>query len=293
MLRLFSTFGLSLCLVFGALEPGRSAEPEIVEIQVSGAGAGGGPAAMATQVFKPPGAGPFPVLLFSHGRSGKAEERADLKNPVLRGHAEYWMRKGFAVVAPIRPGYGAGGGSDRESSGSRLDAAGECAGDADARSVFVNSTAAVRSALDWVRGQKWAKRDVVVLAGQSVGGATTVFLAATNPPGVVGYVNFAGGTLGYPDRRPGRSCFPEKLEVLYGEAGTKSRVPGLWLYAENDLYWGADAPRRWHAAYAKGGAKSTFVMTGPVPNEDGHRLLARGGKMWSVHVDAFVGKLGL
>ena len=72
---------------------------------------------MTTQVFLPEGKAPFPVVIFSHGRAPTAEGRANLKFPVLPGHVGYWQAKGFAVVAPIRPGYGATGGPDREASG--------------------------------------------------------------------------------------------------------------------------------------------------------------------------------
>jgi hypothetical protein len=76
------------------------------------------------------------------------------------------------------------------------------------------------------------------------------------------------------------------------ELGKSSHVPGLWLYARNDLYWGAEAPQVWHAAYVQAGATSQLVQTDPVPGADGHLLLARGGKLWSVHTDRFLKDLG-
>ena len=84
-----------------------------------------GDVAMTTEVFKPDGDGPFPVVLYSHGRAGTDAERRDMKVPILRGHALYWMRKGFAVVAPIRPGYGVTGGPDSESSPRTLRSVGQ------------------------------------------------------------------------------------------------------------------------------------------------------------------------
>ncbi|AVS60433.1 dipeptidyl aminopeptidase, partial [Paracidovorax avenae] len=69
---------------------------------------------VATQVFRPGGPGPFPLVIFSHGRSADPAARAALQYPVPLGHVAYWLRQGVAVVAPIRPGYGATGGPDRE-----------------------------------------------------------------------------------------------------------------------------------------------------------------------------------
>src|ERR1043165_734355 len=71
---------------------------------------------MVAGVFRPAGEGPFPVLIYSHGRSGTDAERSLTRIPDPRGHVRYWIKKGFAVVAPIRPGYGATHGIDHEDS---------------------------------------------------------------------------------------------------------------------------------------------------------------------------------
>jgi hypothetical protein len=34
-------------------------------------------------------------------------------------------------------------------------------------------------------------------------------------------------------------------------------------------------------------------MTDPVPNSDGHQLLARGGRLWTAPVDSFLAAHGL
>lgn len=266
-------------------------EPTAVEIEVAAA-EGLPAAAMASELYLPAGAGPFPVVIFSHGRASKPEERAGLKYPIPRGHAAYWMRKGFAVVAPIRPGYGATGGADRERSGTRIETDGSCGGAVRLGAATEASTLAVRAAIDWARTQPWADRDRILLVGQSVGGLATVATAAKNPPGVIGFVNFSGGAAGFPKERPGASCGEAALTEVYRRAGRGVHVPNLWLYAENDRFWGAAAPRAWHAAFAGGGSRTQFVMTAPVPGEDGHRLMLRGGRLWSEHVDPFVVGLG-
>ena len=88
--RLRFTRLLLACLALAfPLSPGRALEgpePELVVIPVRAAGADW---KVHTQVFKPEGPGPFPTLVFSHGRAGKAEERKALEYPVLRGHVAY------------------------------------------------------------------------------------------------------------------------------------------------------------------------------------------------------------
>ena len=120
---------------------------------------------------------------------------------------------------------------------------------------------------------------------------TTVVLAGQNPPGVVGFINFAGGTAGFPTQRPGHSCAADQLSDLYRKAGQATRLPNLWLYAANDQYWGSEIPRVWHKAFAKGGSKTRLIQTGPVENADGHFLMTRGQDMWSTPMRSFLADL--
>lgn len=263
----------------------------LVKITVPGMGTFGSDAAMVTHVFKPVGEGPFPVLLFSHGRAGDVTTRSKMTNPLVFGHVRFWLAKGYAVVAPVRPGYGDTGGSDTEMSGARYNASGNCTSrpaPANTAKAAVQSTAV---ALNWIRAQPWAMANKILLEGQSVGGLTTVAMCATNPPGVVGCINFAGGTGGDPTLAPGRMCAPEATTELMTELGRNTKLPNIWLYAENDLYWGAEPPRQWHAAFAQGGSPTEFVQTIAVP-PDGHRLLVAGGRLWSEPLNAWLKKNG-
>jgi len=266
-------------------------KPELVKIAFPGAGALGGELAMVTQVFRPPGEGPHPVLVFSHGRAGTDAERRALATPVLLGHVRYWLRRGYAVIAPLRPGYGATGGADREYSGARYNEWGECVSRPEPRRTAEPAAQAVALTVAWVRQQPWAQPERILLSGQSVGGLATVAACAASLPGVIGCINFAGGSGGSPSSR-GRMCEPERTETLMSEWGRTTRVPSLWLYAPNDLYWGEETPRRWHAAFAAGGSPTRFIGTEPVPAPDGHSLLAVGGKLWSVPLQAWLKEHG-
>jgi dienelactone hydrolase len=272
-----------------AAQPAGQQQPEVVTLPLL---IDGSAREVRAHVYKPQGPGPFPLVIFSHGRAGTQVERAKLSYPVPVGHANYWLRKGVAVVAAVRPGYGETGGADREDSSSRW-RDGACTGVSNFTHVAGNARQTVEAVYGWALQQPWVRRDRILLEGQSVGGMTTVAAAALKLPGVVGAVNFAGGSGGYPDRSPGKSCQPERLTLTYGELGTQVQVPSLWFYAENDQYWGAEMPRHWFAAFKAGGSDAQLVQTGPLPGYDGHRLLNYGGKMWSVPLDAFVRKVGL
>ena len=249
-------------------------------------------ASMAAGVYLPPGDGPFPVLIYSHGRSGTEAERGLTRIPDPRGHVRYWVKKGFAVVAPIRPGYGATHGIDREDSGVRYDVFGNCWGTPEFERSASAAREAVLATLEWVRAQPWADAKRIVLAGASMGGLASIATAAGNPSGVVAYVNFSGGTGGNGSRAAEHSCGFEVMETLMAKYGETARVPSLWLYARNDSFWGADWPRAWYGAYAAHQRSARFVMTDAVPNADGHQLLTRGSRLWSAQVDRFLEELG-
>ena len=111
------------CLAVVDTARAQATAPEIVQIVLAGPRSPDGDIRMVTAVYKPPGDGKWPVLVYSHGRSGSDADRRGIKPPDPRGHIRYWLQKGFAVVAPIRPGYGDTGGVDREYSGVRYDMA--------------------------------------------------------------------------------------------------------------------------------------------------------------------------
>ena len=251
-----------------------------------------GEARMVVTWFLPAGTGPFPVVLFSHGRDPSTEGRAGLAVGVSRSQVVYWLSRGVAVVSPLRPGYGDSGGGDVESAGVAFDAAGHCIGAADFGKTADAAARTVDATLRWLRGQAWADSNAVLLVGQSVGGLATVAAGAHALPGVVGYINFAGGSGGNPARSPGASCDPDQLETLYARYGRTTTVPNLWIYAVNDQYWGAIVPRDWHAAFARGGSPSTFVQAPAVPGGDGHGLSRHAPALWAPAVDAMLARLG-
>ncbi len=259
------------------------------------------PPFMQAQVFKPKGPGPFKILLYAHGRPAYASQRAQLHRPLHARHIHYWLRKGYAVVAPIRPGYGTPprgtGGPDRESSGVGYSANGQCIRPPQPATLAANAAAAQRAALDWVRGQPWARAQHILLEGQSGGGLATVALCADPAApalGVKGCINFSGGAGGDPQHAPGQVCAPEKIATLMQSYGRTTHAPSLWLYAPNDLYWGPTAPQQWHQAFNQSAtsAPSTFYQSPPI-GSDGHSLQRAGSTHWAPVLDAWLKKNNL
>jgi pimeloyl-ACP methyl ester carboxylesterase len=231
-------------------------------------------------VLRPVTAGPFPVVVLSHGSPRSAEERRREGRQRLVSQSLPFLAMGFAVVVPTRRGYGESGGEWAESYG-------PC-DDPDYYTAGLESARDIRAALDAVRGEPWADTRRVVLAGQSAGGFGSVAASATPLDGVVGVVNFAGGR---GSLAPDAVCGEERLVEAMSRYGERSRVPGLWLYSANDRFFGPALARRMHAAFVRSGGTAQFVQAPPV-GLDGHSYFARAMDDWAPRVREFLARVG-
>lgn len=226
---------------------------------------------------------PAPILIFNHGRAPSAQDRANFGRSRYSKAAQFFVEHGFIVALPTRVGYGVTGGEDVEDSGAchqKNYSAGFNPG--------VQQTLAV---LNVLRQRPDAAANRTVVMGQSFGGALAVAIAAQNPMGVVGAINFAGGAGGNPSTSPQRPCMPERLEKTFADYGKTARIPMLWIYAENDLFFGAQYPRRWFEAFTLQGGKAEFVQF-PPNGQDGHSLFSRAPDVWQPKVVEFLARLG-
>ena len=234
-------------------------------------------------IFRPDGAGPFPLVIMNHGRA-PTEKRAQQGRQRFEAFSRYMVGKGFVVLLPTRVGYAETYGDfDPESTGNcssmRLEPQSQAASDQ------VLATLAFAKTLPYVDASRW------IVAGQSVGGVATVATTWRHPEGLVGAINFAGGTGGDPERSPGRPCNPQRIASLWGAQAAQSRAPMLWFYWENDEYWGADNPKRWHEAWVSGGGKAEFHQLAAA-GKNGHGAMAFDMDHWVPFAEAFLAQLG-
>lgn len=228
-----------------------------------------------------------PFMVLNHGRPASTADMEKMGLVKYTDNSKYFVGLGFAVFVPTRMGYGVSGGEDVEYSGGCNDKRyGPTYEAAAAQSLKVIEFARSRPYVDPARG---------LAVGQSYGGATAVALAARNPEGIVATVNFAGGGGGDPKGRPGNPCRNDLLEALYAGYGTTARIPSLWLYSENDRYWGKDKPHAWFAGFKAKGAPGLFVQLPPLPPElgdDGHATFTRHPSAWRPPFEAFLREQG-
>ena len=65
---------------------------------------------MRTSVFRPPGEGPFPLAVVSHGSVANELLRGAYKLPQYRALTEWLVARDYVVAVPQRPGHGETGG---------------------------------------------------------------------------------------------------------------------------------------------------------------------------------------
>ena len=252
-----------------------------IPVLVKGRPTGG---SMVGTLYKPAGEGPFPFAIINHGRASSAVARAVGPRWRYVEQSRWLVRKGFVVIVPTRRGYGGTGGIDVEASWSC-----ESPWYADALSAGVES---VLSAIEYAKAQTFVDPARLVLIGQSVGGFVTVGVTAAAPAGLRAAVNFAGGHGGNPQAHPGAPCSPHRLLQVYAEAGRTGRAPMLWIYTENDRFFGPDFARAWHQGYTAAGGHAELHVLPPF-RHDGHAMFVSGMPLWQPLVEAFFAKHGL
>lgn len=245
---------------------------------------------MLLTTYKPAGPGPFPIAIINHGRS---TDRSGPDRFRMLGMASYLVRYGFAVFVPTRLGYGgsvlpkslqADGSADPEASG-------DCR-HKDYAIALQPALEEIAATLSYARQQRYIDASRHLVVGHSSGGFATVAYAAGDPPGLMGYANFAGGVGGDPLRHPGIPCQAERLAQAFAAYGRTTHAPSLWIYSENDQYFAPRYSRAWYRAFTAGGSPSQFILQAPF-DEDGHRLLSDGLLVWRPMMDAFFVRLGM
>jgi hypothetical protein len=135
-------------------------------------------------------------------------------------------------------------------------------------------------------GEPYVGKGKWISVGYSAGGFATVALTADPPHDLAAAISFA----------PGRGstsadtvCGEKQLVSAFAEYGKTSRVPLLWVSAENDHFFGPRLVSQLTSAFSDAGGKVTLVETPPF-GDDGHGLFSAAGgiPVWSPIVDGFL-----
>ncbi len=230
------------------------------------------------KVYKPQGDGPFPLIVLTHGTPRTANDR--LKTNVdtyFKNQSEFFANMGYAVVFVVRRGFGNSNAPYAENSllpnGTRdyTKAGLEAAKD-------LKATIALMKTMPYVD----AKR--IILLGQSTGGHSVIATGSLGIEGVIGIINFAGGRGSY---APDQVRDEGNLIASMSYYGKTSRVPTLWLYADNDHYFQPALAQSMYKAYTNNGGLAKFINLPPY-GDDGHRSFVGNRSVWFPYIHQFL-----
>lgn len=226
-------------------------------------------------LFKPEGAGPFPVVIYNHG-SRPGHEREERPFAYV---GEMLARDGYIVVVPERRGYG-------KSDGPTF---GETVGE-DRGPRFVDrvqeETGDMLAAVELVKTLPYADANRVGVMGWSFGGIISVF-AASRSSALRAVVDQAGGALTW-DHSPAMQA------ALKGAAG-KIGIPLLGMVAKNDRTT-ESVKEVVREAEKHGGVTKLIVYPPFAPNEaggvaPGHMIFGKEGwRIWEADLKEFLEK---
>lgn len=228
-------------------------------------------------IFSPVGKGPFPLVVFNHGDvemahpSVKYKER--FRDPVVTAT---FLRWGFAVAVPARPGVGRSDGQYRYTQ--------YAINDGDPSYKARQHSEAVRATLEGLKDQADLDMNQVVLAGQSAGGDTVMYMSTLEIPGVRGVINFSGGRSNHAQGE--NPAFENRMMVRgWGDLGKEAKVPAMLVFAENDSRYSPNTIRKAAQAYKDAGGDAQLLLLPPT-RMDGH-FVYQLPALWQTAVKRF------
>jgi dienelactone hydrolase len=239
---------------------------------------GGHPYKLSAIVAKPADAsGRLPVALVAHGSPRDHDERATYRAIAMLSVTRELAHRGWLAVHFLRRGFGASQGPFAE---------GFACQHPDYRRALATTAEDIEAVRVAIVRRPDADGARVLGIGVSVGGAGMLAWSATRPEGLVGVVDLSGGTGSLTAET---NCDADALVGALADYGSRSRVPTLWLYAENDHFFGPALVRRMYAAYTTAGGRAKLELFRPV-GEDGHQLwrLFDGQTQWLPALDRFL-----
>lgn len=223
--------------------------------------------------------GQRPMVVINHGTSEWTRHAVAM--PVYYWLSRWFVDRGYVVVLPQRRGHGATGGD-------LVEARGNCA-DPDHYTSGLLAAEDIAASIAYMREQPFVAPGETIAVGISSGGWASLALASRGDSDVRAVINFAGGRGAHAFGRPNAICAPARLVDAMGRYGASARAPTLWLYAENDSYFGPDIARAMHTSWTDAGGVADLHVF-PKYGTEGHALAddQNGWYLWGSALQTFL-----
>lgn len=220
-------------------------------------------------LHRPPGRGPFPVIVYNHG--------SEAEPPNFGGQAKFYVPRGFIVLAPHRRGHGLSRDAAPYAEGvlARRD------GDPEELVALLETQLDdVAAAVAYARSRPEVDAHAITVAGCSLGGVLSLMMAERDH-GLHAAIDFAGAAIMWEHNPP--------LRARMLQASTATRVPVLFVQAENDF---STAPSTSLAAAMQRAQRPGWALIFPphgTSAHDGHTFCAGGDSpLWGEAVASFL-----
>lgn len=225
-------------------------------------------------LFKPDGPGPFPIVIFNHGKERGDPRQQKRSRPLAL--AREFVQRGYAVLAPNREGFADSDGNYSEPI---------CG----IEELGLQQAADVAAAVHYIKQQPFAQTNRIVIIGASEGGLASIAYGEQPDAGVIGIINFSGGL-----RQDACDSWQQAMVDAFHGYGERSQIPTLWFYGDNDRFWPSGLAPQLYSAYRSGGGRAMLIDFGSY-KDNAHRLVGDRDSVpvWWPGVARFLHRLGM
>lgn len=230
-------------------------------------------------IFKPAGSGPFPTLVFNHGSTGRGNDQSLFANTWTSDSiSRLFNERGWLVAFPQRRGRGKSDGIYDE--GFEPDRSRYSCLPTLSLAGLERAMQDLDAAVEYLKGRADVDNKRMLIGGQSRGGILSIVYAGTRPGSFNGAINFVGGWMS------DRCHDPEAINTVSFKRGAGFQKPTLWLYGENDSFYGMEHSRKNFNAFIAAGGKGVFVSYSLGFGKNGHFLIG-SPDLWTDAVASF------
>lgn len=247
---------------------------------------------LVTYVYRPMKHDRHEVVLFSHGSTGglaraPAEPVVNAPPPSV---VQFFVSRGYTVVAPMRRGRG-------ESSGTYLEECsvftGQCTpadqvalGERGIREALLDTDAVVKQL---ILGHLSGSESRLILVGHSRGGFLSLLLAGERPSLAKAVINFAGGWHGVTGRlTPSESRQRmDDHKARLTRAAARTTVPTMWVYAARDPLYRDGVAQELQGFWQGGGGRAELLFLAEHTLSNAHLAIGEL-PLWERQVDGFL-----
>jgi pimeloyl-ACP methyl ester carboxylesterase len=248
---------------------------------------------LVTYVYRPVKNDRAEVVLFSHGSTGglaRSPQEPGGANAPPAAVVQFFVSRGYTVVAPMRRGRG-------ESTGAYVEECSVFTGQCTVTDQVALSERAIREALldtdavieQLILGRLVRPEAKILLVGHSRGGFLSLIVAGERPALARGVVNFAGGWHGVTDRLTSAENQQrmDDQKARLARAAKRAGVPTIWFYAARDRFYKEGVPQELHRQWLDAGGRAEFVFFAQHSLPNAH-LAVSEPSLWEQQADAFL-----